>query len=112
MFTKHRTIHHKVPKDPKPPFKSPRIDENEKNIRKSYDKFDDNQLFNITIYFTSGLKVAYDKQNKETVIDILYRKLDGCSSSLIDKTDLGISAIIDFTRVEYIDVTTVDNNIS
>lgn len=108
MFTRN----FKVPKDPKPPFKSPMIDDNDKNIHKSYDKFDDNQLFNITIYFTSGLKVAYDNQNKETVIDILCKKINGCSSSLIDKTDLGISAIIDFTRVEYIDVTTVDNNIS
>lgn len=110
MFTRHHTIHCKVPKDPKPIFKSPIIDENEKNIRKSYDKFDDNQLFNITIYFTSGLKVAYDNQNKETVIDILYKKIDGHSSSLIDKTDLDSGALIDFARVEYIDVTVVDSS--
>lgn len=110
MFNRHRTIHCKVPKDPKPIFKSPIIDENEKNIRKSYDKFDDNQLFNITIYFTSGLKVAYDNQNKETVIDILYKKIDGHSSSLIDKTDLDSGALIDFNRVEYIDVTIADSS--
>lgn len=104
------TRHCKVPKDPKPIFKSPIIDENEKNIRKSYDKFDDNQLFNITIYFTSGLKVVYDNQNKETVIYILYKKIDGCSSSLIDKIDLDSGALIDFNRVEYIDVTTVGSS--
>ena len=106
MFTRNC----KVPKDHKPIFKSPRIDENEKNIRKSYDKFDDNQLFNITIYFTSGLKIFYDNQNKETVIDILHKKIDGYSSSLIDKTDLDSGALIDFTRVEYIDVTPVESN--
>lgn len=110
MFTRHRTIHCKVPKDPKPIFKSPIIDENEKNIRKFYDKFDDNQLFNIIIYFISGLKVVYGNQNKETVIDILHKKIDGHSSSLIDKTDLDSSALIDFTRVEYIDVTTVNSS--
>lgn len=110
MLTRHCIIHCKVPKDPKPIFKDPIIDENEKNIRKSYDKFDDNQLFSITIYFTSGLKVAYDNQNKETVIDILYKKIDGHSSILIDKTGLDSGALIDFTRVEYIDVTTVDSS--
>lgn len=90
--------------------KEPRSDENEKAIRKSYSKFDDSELFNITLYFTSGLKVEYGKQSKETVIELLHRKMNNCSSGLIDKTDLVGGSLIDYTRVEYIDVKVVSGD--
>lgn len=103
-------IRHKVPKDHKPVPKSPRddLDEDEQVLHDTYSKYDDSQLFNLIIYFNSGLKIEYKNQNKETILQMLLSKMKNCNSRLINKSTGG--GIIDFTRVECIDVTAVGSD--
>lgn len=98
---------HKVPKDHKPVPKSPRddLDEDEQILHDTYSKYDDSQLFNLIIYFNSGLKIEYKNQNKETILQMLLSKMKNCSSRLTSKSAGNGGGIIDFTKVECIDVT-------
>lgn len=107
-------IRHKVPKDRKPLPKEPReLSESEKNeeyIRNAYSKFDDSQLFNLIIYFDSGLKIEYKNQNKETVLQMLLSKMKNCNYQLTNKEAGDGGGIIDFTKVECIDATVLGSD--
>lgn len=102
-------IRHKVPKDRKPLPKIPRddLDEDEQVLHDAYSKYDDSQLFNLIIYFNSGLKIEYKNQNKETVLQMLLSKMKNCNSRLTNNSAGNGCGIIDFTKVECIDVTAV-----
>ena len=99
-------IIHKVPKDHKPVPKIPRddLDEDEQALHDTYSKYDDSQLFNLIIYFDSGLKIEYKNQNKEAVLQILLSKMKNCNSRLVN------GGIIDFTKVGCIDATIVGSD--
>ena len=105
-------IRHKVPKDHKPVPKSPRddLDEDEQVLHDAYSKYDDSQLFNLTIYFDSGLKIEYKNQNKETVLQTLLSKMKNCNYQLTSKEAGDGGGIIDFTKVECIDATVVGSD--
>lgn len=105
-------IRHKVPKDHKPVPKSPRddLDEDEQVLHDAYSKYDDSQLFNLIIYFDSGLKIEYKNQNKEMVLQMLLSKMKNCNSRLINKSSGNGGSIIDFTKVECIDATVVGSD--
>ena len=105
-------IRHKVPKDHKPIPKSPRddLDEDEQILHDAYSNYDDSQLFNLIIYFDSGLKIEYKNQNKETVLQMLVSKMKNCNSRLTNKEAGDGGGIIDFTKVECIDVTIVGSD--
>ena len=76
----------------------------------AYSKYDDSQLFNLIIYFDSGLKIEYKNQTKETVLQTLLSKMKNCNSRLTNKEAGDGGGIIDFTRVECIDVTVVGSD--
>lgn len=105
-------IRHKVPKDHKPVPKSPRddLDEDEQVLHDAYSKYDDSQLFNLIIYFDSGLKIEYKNQTKETVLQMLLSKMKNCNSRLTKEAGDGGGGIIDFTKVECIDATVVGSD--
>lgn len=99
-------IRHKVPKDRKPLPKEPReLSESEKNeeyIRNAYSKFDDNQLFDVNIYFISGTQIAFEHIDKDELFYLLVSKLNNECKGVIMFNDGG--DVIDFTRVELIQV--------
>ena len=99
-------IRHKVPKDHKSVPKSPReaseSKNNEEYIRKAYSKFDDNQLFDVDIYFISGTQVAFERIDKDKLFYLLVGKLNNECKGVIMFNDGG--DVIDFTRVEFIKV--------
>jgi hypothetical protein len=105
-------IRHKVPKDHKPVSKSPRddLDEDEQVLHDAYSKYDDSQLFNLIIYFDSGLKIEYKNQTKEAVLQMLLSKMKNCNSRLTNKEAGDGGGIIDFSKVECIDVTVVGSD--
>lgn len=101
-----RIIRHKVPKDHKPVPKSPResseSEKNEKAIRDAFSNYDDNQPFNLVIYYTSGNSQSFSIKGKESIIQLLTAKMNQDSSKvIIIKDEIGV---IDFSRVEYIGV--------
>ena len=105
-------IRHKVPKDRKPLPKEPRddLDEDEQVLHDAYSKYDNSQLFNLIIYFNSGLKIEYKNQTKETVLQMLLSKMKNCNSRLTNNEAGNGGGIIDFTKVECIDVTVVGSD--
>lgn len=99
-------IRHKVPKDHKPVPKSPReaseLEKNEDTIRDVFSKYDDNQPFNLVIYYTSGNNQSFSIVGKESIIHLLVAKMDQDSNKvIIIKDEIGV---IDFSRVEYIGI--------
>lgn len=89
-------IRHKVPKE------ASESEMNEKAIRDAFSKYDDNQPFNLVIYYTSGNKQSFSIVGKESIIHLLAIKMDQDSSKvIIIKDEIGV---IDFSRVEYIGV--------
>lgn len=99
-------IKHKVPKDHKPVPKSPgeasESEKNEEYIRNAYSKFDDNQLFDVTIYFISGTQITFEYIDKDKLFYLLVGKLNNECKGVIMFNDGG--DVIDFTRVEFIKV--------
>lgn len=99
-------IRHKVPKDhksaPKIPREASESEMNEKVIRDAFSKYDDNQPFNLVLYYTSGNSQSFSIVGKESIIQLFTAKINQDNSKvIIIKDEIGV---IDFSRVEYIGV--------
>lgn len=99
-------IRRKVPKDHKPVPKSPReaseSEMNEKAIRDAFSNYDDNQPFNLVIYYISGNSQSFSITGKESIIQLIIAKMNQDNSKvIIIRNKVGV---IDFSKVEYIEV--------
>lgn len=99
-------IRHKVPKDhklvPKIPREASESEKNEEAIRDAFSKYDDNQSFNVVIYYTSGNSQSFSIKGKESIIQLLTAKMNQDNSKvIIFRNKVGV---IDFSKVEYIEV--------
>lgn len=89
-------IRHKVPKE------ASESEMHEKAIRDTFSNYDDKQPFDLVIYYTSGNSQSFSIKGKESIIQLLIAKMNQDNSKvIITRNKVGV---IDFSKVEYIEV--------